>query len=107
MFHGFRQHCADFLSEMLFEIKSSRICFFTCILFKAENESGSAKAQAKKEAQRVLAKIKRGTDFAEMARIYGTDGTAARGGDLGWFGENSDFDQKSLMQCTIYSIIAL
>ena len=64
------------------------------ILFKAENESGSAKAQAKKEAQRVLTEIKRGADFAEMARIYGTDGTASRGGDLGWFGENSDFDQK-------------
>ncbi len=64
------------------------------ILFKAENESGSAKAQAKKEAQRVLSEIKKGADFAEMARIYGTDGTASRGGDLGWFGENSDFDQK-------------
>ena len=64
------------------------------ILFKAENESGSAKAQAKKEAQRVLSEIKKGADFAEMARIYGTDGTVSRGGDLGWFGENSDFDQK-------------
>ena len=30
------------------------------ILFKAENESGSAKAQAKKEAQRVLARNQKG-----------------------------------------------
>ena len=42
----------------------------------------------------VLNEIKRGADFAEMARIHGTDGTASRGGDLGWFGENSDFDAK-------------
>ena len=35
----------------------------------------------------VLNEIKRGADFAEMARIHGTDGTASRGGDLGWFGE--------------------
>ena len=64
------------------------------ILFTTKNESSSAKAQAKKEAQNVLAQIQKGADFAEMARIHGTDGTASRGGDLGWFGENSDFDAK-------------
>ena len=64
------------------------------ILFTIKNESSSAKAQAKKEAQNVLAQIQKGADFAEMARIHGTDGTASRGGDLGWFGENSDFDAK-------------
>ena len=64
------------------------------ILFSAENESSLAEAQAKKEAERVLTEIKRGADFAEMASIHGTDGTASKGGDLGWFGENSDFDQK-------------
>ena len=64
------------------------------ILFTVKNENSSAKAQAKKEAQTVLAEIKRGADFAEMARIHGTDGTASKGGDLGWFGENSDFDEK-------------
>ena len=64
------------------------------ILFTAKNESSSAKAEAEKEAQNVLAQIQRGADFAEMARIHGTDGTASRGGDLGWFGENSDFDAK-------------
>ena len=64
------------------------------ILFTAKNESSSAKAEAEKEAQNVLAQIQRGADFAEMARIHGTDGTASRGGDLGWFGENSDFDPK-------------
>ena len=64
------------------------------ILFTFKDGSSSTKAQAKREAQMVLTEIKRGADFAEMARIHGTDGTASRGGDLGWFGENSDFDAK-------------
>ena len=57
------------------------------ILFKGEDETEAAKSAAKAEARRILAEIKRGASFAEMARIHGTDGTATRGGDLGWFGE--------------------
>jgi len=64
------------------------------ILFKPLNESASAKADVKKEAQRVLMEIKKGADFASMASQYGTDGTASRGGDLGWFGENASFVQE-------------
>jgi len=31
------------------------------------------------------ARLDAGTDFAELAAEHGTDGTASRGGDLGWF----------------------
>ncbi len=55
------------------------------ILFKGADNSIEAKAEAKAQAEEVLAQIKAGADFAEMARQHGTDGTAARGGDLGWF----------------------
>ena len=55
------------------------------ILFKWEDESEASKAKAKQEARDILNKIKAGADFAEMARVHGTDGTASRGGDLGWF----------------------
>ncbi|MDH5609084.1 MAG: peptidylprolyl isomerase, partial [Cyclobacteriaceae bacterium] len=64
------------------------------ILFKADDESDAAKNAAKAEARRVLNEIKAGADFAEMAAQYGTDGTASRGGDLGWFGENSQFVEE-------------
>ena len=57
------------------------------ILFKWDNESASAKARAKAEARKVLRQIKNGADFAEMARQYGQDGTASKGGDLGWFSD--------------------
>lgn len=56
------------------------------ILFKWENDTDAAKKAARDKARQVLNDIKGGTDFAAMARQYGTDGTAPRGGDLGWFG---------------------
>lgn len=42
-------------------------------------------AEAKSKARDILNQIKQGADFAVMAREHGTDGTASRGGDLGWF----------------------
>ena len=36
-------------------------------------------------AQELREKLDAGADFAELAREHGTDGTAQRGGDLGWF----------------------
>ena len=32
----------------------------------------------------LLARLKGGADFAELARVHSEDGSAARGGDLGW-----------------------
>ena len=58
------------------------------ILFKTSGPSDTAKAGAKSRALAVLARIKKGESFEEMARQFGTDGTASQGGDLGWFGEN-------------------
>ncbi len=54
------------------------------ILFKWTDTSDEEKAKAKKEAEKILREIRNGADFAEMAKEHGTDGTAARGGDLGW-----------------------
>ncbi|HVD97841.1 MAG TPA: peptidylprolyl isomerase [Cytophagaceae bacterium] len=54
------------------------------ILFRIDAD----KEAAKKQANEVLAKIKGGASFEEMARQYGTDGTKDRGGDLGWFSNN-------------------
>jgi peptidyl-prolyl cis-trans isomerase C len=36
-------------------------------------------------AQELKAELDEGADFAALASEHGTDGTAARGGDLGWF----------------------
>ncbi len=57
------------------------------ILLVADDETAAAKADARRRANDVLTQLRNGAQFAEMARIHGTDGTATRGGDLGWFTE--------------------
>lgn len=53
----------------------------------ADKISSDQKARevVRNQASEVLAKIKAGTDFAEMAKQYGSDGTKNAGGDLGFF----------------------
>ena len=48
------------------------------ILFSGDTD------EARNNANKVLREIKAGADFAEMARIHGSDGTKTKGGDLGW-----------------------
>lgn len=55
------------------------------ILIRWDDDSDAAKKEAKAKAQNILKDIKAGASFAEKAREFGTDGTATRGGDLGWF----------------------
>lgn len=42
-----------------------------------------------KEAKDILAKIKAGGNFEELAKKNSVDSSAAKGGDLGWFGKGS------------------
>jgi peptidyl-prolyl cis-trans isomerase D len=70
------------------------------ILIKWADPSEASKKEAKEKARNILKEIKGGASFAEKAREHGTDGTASRGGDLGWFSsgqmvkpfENAVFD---------------
>ncbi len=41
--------------------------------------------KSEKEAQDVLAELKKGASFEELAKKYSKDASAAKGGDLGWF----------------------
>jgi len=45
--------------------------------------------KTEKEANDVMAKIKAGGNFDELAKKYSVDSSASRGGDLGWFGKGS------------------
>jgi peptidyl-prolyl cis-trans isomerase C len=45
--------------------------------------------KSEKEANDVLAQVKAGGNFEELAKKLSTDGAAAKGGDLGWFSKGS------------------
>lgn len=66
-------------TDTIFNAKASHI------LIKWDNTTPEAKKVAKDKARKILNEIKAGADFAAKAREFGTDGTASRGGDLGWF----------------------
>ncbi|HEY7059113.1 MAG TPA: peptidyl-prolyl cis-trans isomerase, partial [Vicinamibacterales bacterium] len=66
------------------------------ILLKTEGKDDAA---VKKQAEEILAKIKSGADFAELAKKYSEDeGSAKKGGDLDYFGKGRmvpEFEQKA------------
>jgi peptidyl-prolyl cis-trans isomerase SurA len=43
-----------------------------------------SEAEAKRKLQAVRERLEHGGDFAELARLYSQDGSAPKGGDLGW-----------------------
>ena len=45
--------------------------------------------KSEKDAQDILAQLKKGGNFEELARKNSSDATAAKGGDLGWFSKGS------------------
>jgi peptidyl-prolyl cis-trans isomerase C len=56
--------------------------------FKPQSEWNAAHilVQTEEEAKKLKADIEGGADFAEVAKANSSDGSAASGGDLGWFG---------------------
>ena len=56
------------------------------ILVRVEpNADAKTKAKAKAEIESVLREVKAGGDFAKLAQQHSQDGSAAQGGDLGYF----------------------
>ena len=69
------------------------------ILFTTEGKSDEEKTALQEKAQSILAEIKQGADFAELAKEHSGDpGTAPKGGDLGWITRGQmvpNFEQAS------------
>jgi peptidyl-prolyl cis-trans isomerase D len=73
---------AGIKEDSLWQMRASHI------LFKTDGPTKQDTLNTMKKANEVMAEIRKGTKtFADAAQQYGTDGTASRGGDLGWFVE--------------------
>lgn len=58
------------------------------ILIRPTAQTDSAKAQARRRAEDILAQIRGGASFEALAQTNSADGSAQQGGDLGYFKDN-------------------
>ena len=80
------------------------------LLRTTPEDSDDTKNNTRKQLADILAKAKAGNDFATLAKKYSQDGTAANGGDLGFFGRGRmvpSFEQAvfSLKEGAISNIV--
>jgi parvulin-like peptidyl-prolyl isomerase len=54
------------------------------ILIQPAGDSPEQDALAKQRAEAILARVKKGEDFAKLAKEYSVDGSASQGGDIGF-----------------------
>jgi peptidyl-prolyl cis-trans isomerase C len=77
------EEAAEYYSSHPSEFQHSDIVRISHILLPAGN-ADQQDALAKQRAESLLERIRKGEDFAKLAKEYSTDASAAQGGDLGF-----------------------
>jgi peptidyl-prolyl cis-trans isomerase D len=65
------------------------------ILLSTQGMEEDAKEEVRTQAEEILKEVQESGDFAAAAQQYGQDGTAQRGGDLGWFAQEDFIEEFS------------
>ncbi len=82
----------DYFNKNPLEFSSEEQRRASVILIKVDPKAGSAgDRKARRELQKIVGKLKKGGDFAELARMHSKDSLARRGGDLGFFTKDRMF----------------
>ncbi len=79
-------------------VKSGRIRASHIVLLATEDSGEGEVEQAREKIEKIMDELRNGTDFAETAATYSQDGSAKKGGDLGWFSRGEmlqDFEDKA------------
>jgi peptidyl-prolyl cis-trans isomerase D len=74
--------------DSLYSMRASHI-----LIKPIEGGTDKDTVDAYNKAKDIYNKIRGGADFAQLARENGQDGTASKGGDLGWFREGAMIDK--------------
>ena len=64
-----------------------------------DEEKTKAEEKAKKTAEEVIVKLKKGEKFADLAKKYSSDGSSSKGGELDWFNRGdmvSEFEEAAI-----------
>ena len=98
--YGLENHVRAFLANELVanlskievtekEVKNLYFDFSENFKPKTEFNASHILLEKKSEAIEILDKLKNGSDFSELARVYSTGPSGQNGGNLGWFGKGA------------------
>jgi foldase protein PrsA len=89
------EECKEYYEKNMTKLTSEKHYRVSQIMFSVKKDMpADKKAAVAQKAEKVLAEIKAGKDFAAAAKKYSDDGTTAKaGGDIGWF-KRGDFKKE-------------
>lgn len=89
-------------TKVIGDVKASHILIKSNAKDSDSEETKTKKEnEAKKKAEEIIKKLDNGEDFAKLAKKYSDDkGTASKGGNLGYFNMDDDFEENFVSAAT-------
>jgi parvulin-like peptidyl-prolyl isomerase len=92
------QQVEDYFKKNSQQFSSAEQRRASVILIKVDPKAGSpGDRRSRQKLEKIVGKLKKGGDFAEMAQLHSQDSIAKRGGDLGFFTKDRMFGPFSAL----------